>query len=69
MSIQIGDWVRYYQNGSMIIAVVQYVKDVSWYEDDIYTDKGTANKRHILEVRPPVKEPPSDSAQYSSDKT
>lgn len=50
--IDVGDWVRFYRNGVLVIGVVEYVKD----EDDLgeqhfYTTEGDCDSDDVLEVR------------------
>lgn len=49
----IGTWVRFYQDRSIVIAVVQYLPKVeSWEREPSYhTDKGTVVESQILEAR------------------
>lgn len=50
---QIGDWVRFYQNGILTIAIVAYIREQKYYpyEYELCTDKGTVNITDILEMR------------------
>lgn len=49
-----GDWVRFYQDGKLVIGVVQYVKEAeSWssHRWDVSTDVGLTSDDAILERR------------------
>lgn len=49
--IKAGSWVRFYQGGSMVIGVVQYIeKDLLGYWQ-AKTDIGSIDFRYVLEVR------------------
>lgn len=51
MIIKVGDWVRFYQSGKMVIGVVQYLeKDLLGYMI-AKTDIGSCDTRYILEAR------------------
>ena len=48
---KIGDWVRFYQNGKLVIAVVQYTKrDILGYAV-LQTDAGEVRADNVLETR------------------
>jgi len=49
---KVGDWVRFYQAGTLVIGVVQYVgkKDVL-NKRDIMTDVGIVSEGSIIEAR------------------
>ena len=48
---KIGDWVRFYQNGKLVIAVVQYTKiDILGYAV-LQTDAGEIRAENVLETR------------------
>lgn len=51
----IGTWVRFYQNGSLVIGVVQYIlKREHWDTSPRYfTDRGPLDENEILEARLP----------------
>lgn len=52
MKAKVGDWIRFYCLGVMIIGVVQYVKKRDIYQDEeYYTDKGAVNEDYVFEVR------------------
>jgi hypothetical protein len=52
MKIKVGDWVRFYHDGKMVIGVVQYtVKDDLLGYMTAQTDIGAVDFRYILEVR------------------
>lgn len=49
-----GQWVRFYRDGRMVIAVVQYVRPASSWERAKYqvdTDQGRVTDDAILETR------------------
>ena len=51
MNIKVGDWIRFYQGGVLVIGVVQYVeKDLLGYMI-ANTDIGPIDSRYVLEVR------------------
>lgn len=51
MNINVGDWIRFYQSGVLVIGVVQYLeKDLLGYMV-AKTDIGAVDTRYILEAR------------------
>lgn len=51
MTVKVGDWVRFYQCGKLVIGVVQYIeKDLLGYMI-AKTDIGQVDCRYILEAR------------------
>lgn len=47
-----GDWVRFYQNGKLVIGRVEYItKDSGYWEPAVHTDIGSVMHKNILEVR------------------
>ena len=51
MNVKVGDWIRFYQGGVLVIGVVQYVeKDYLGYLI-ANTDIGKIDSRYVLEVR------------------
>lgn len=52
-TILVGDWVRFYSNGRMVIGVVQYVRARQAWEDGdrLLTDSGEVGMSSVLEVR------------------
>ena len=51
MKVKVGDWVRFYQDGILVIGVVQYMeKDILGYTI-AKTEIGSIDIRYILEVR------------------
>lgn len=49
--VKVGSWIRFYKNGILVIAVVQYLeKDLLGYLQ-AKTDIGVVDVRYILEVR------------------
>jgi len=51
--IKAGDWVRFYQNGTLVIGIVQYRSPRKTYEqsDSLFTDIGATTVDVVLEVR------------------
>lgn len=49
--IRPGDWVRFYQNGRIVVGVVQYVQPRHERQDYIQTDIGAIKESYVLEVR------------------
>lgn len=50
--VQVGDWVRFYQNGKLVIGSVQYVKKKQFDSDyEICTDVGSVSSDYVEEVR------------------
>lgn len=48
----IGDWVRFYQNGRLVIGVVMYRTEAQWScEPEFCTDVGTVAVKNVLETR------------------
>ena len=51
-NVQVGDWVRFYRNGQMVIGVVQYIAEKSaLLGTDLFTDQGSVDVKHVLEIR------------------
>jgi len=50
--IKAGDWVRFYQDGKLVIGVVQYTWDRTGGYPVVGTDIGALDKTEILEHRP-----------------
>ena len=53
--ITVGDWVRFYQDGRLVVGVVQYPPHVRTSNTYVYTDAGEVAVVSICEVR---KSPP-----------
>jgi hypothetical protein len=52
--VSVGDWVRFYRDGVLVIGRVEYVKiDPVLHESEYMTDRGSISKDSILEVRKP----------------
>lgn len=53
---QTGDWVRFYQAGTLVIGVVEYIRDGFPHalKPEYYTNVGVVVEDRILEVRAPV---------------
>lgn len=51
--IKVGDWVRFYVNGHLVIGQVEYIsKRRSWESwDSICTTEGSVSADYVLEVR------------------
>ena len=53
MKAKVGDWVRFYQDGVLVIGYVHYVNTDSVLGDVEYqTDIGSVKEDLVLEVRP-----------------
>lgn len=50
---EVGDWVRFYSGGSLIIGVVCYVTRSIVGKTEVHTDVGTVNAECIHEIRKP----------------
>lgn len=51
MTIQVGDWVRFYQNGLLVIGVVQYIEEPGSLGSVISTDIGSVYDKYVIELR------------------
>jgi hypothetical protein len=52
MTAKVGDWVRFYRNGTLDIGVVCYVRKNDLLQtEDYLTDQGSVHESQILEVR------------------
>jgi hypothetical protein len=52
MKATVGQWVRFYRNGALVIGVVQYVRvDPVNSEREYQTDNGAVDEDGVLEVR------------------
>ena len=51
---RVGDWVRFLDNSSLIIAVVNYI-DVRHNVEYLITDKGTISVSSVIECRQQTK--------------
>lgn len=50
----VGDWVRFYQGGTLIISCVNYIQDEGRhypYDTRLITDKGSIGISEVLEAR------------------
>lgn len=56
--MKIGDWVRFYQAGSLVIAKVEYVRrEERWpHRTEVCTDRGVTYEDDILEARSTTEE-------------
>lgn len=51
--LQVGDWVRFYRSGELVIAVIEYItKDNILGELIYHTTLGNITEEYILECRP-----------------
>lgn len=55
MTIEVGDWVRFYNGGRLVLAIVQYVRKEKHYpnKDEACTDICPVPFDQIIEVRRP----------------
>ena len=51
MKAKIGDWVRFYRGGILIIGVVNYIGADIWCKDEYFTDAGVVSEDSVKEVR------------------
>jgi hypothetical protein len=51
MKAQVGDWVRFYQNGELVVGVVQYTTRTILGHVEYNTDRGVVSDEYVLEVR------------------
>lgn len=52
---KVGDWVRFYQGGKLVIGVVAYrVKDDVLGGWELMTDVGTIDEKYVQEIRSEV---------------
>jgi hypothetical protein len=54
--IQINDWVRFYQNGKLVIGLVQYTRKNILGHTELLTDVGSVCDNAVLEYRSPTRE-------------
>ena len=48
----VGDWVRFYRNGELVIGVVEYVViDPDLQDVELQTTEGAVDEESILELR------------------
>lgn len=50
---KIGDWIRFFQSGNLVIGVVAYIRDQDYYpyETELCTDIGVVGLSNVREVR------------------
>lgn len=50
---RVGDWVRFYRNGTLVLGVVNYVKetDEALPKIELYTDNGAVSVDAVIEMR------------------
>ena len=51
MTVKVGDWVRFYQGGELVIGVIQYLEKNSLGHMIAKTDIGAVDVQYILEAR------------------
>lgn len=53
MKAKVGDWVRFYRNGALVIGIVSYRRRGAFARDEwiLSTDAGEVNESDVLEVR------------------
>lgn len=51
--IETGDWVRFYNNGRLVIGQVEYIVKSKLMGFDVKTDIGSVHSDYVLEVRKP----------------
>lgn len=51
MNVSVGDWVRFYQSGKLVVGVVQYLDEDLLGYMIAKTDIGAIDVRYILETR------------------
>lgn len=49
--LDIGNWVRFYQRGVLVIGVIEYLEKDNLGVITVSTDIGQVNAKYILEVR------------------
>jgi len=50
---KVGDWVRFYRNGQLVMGVVQYIhQDEFSDKQELSTDNGAVDSDMVLERRP-----------------
>ena len=60
MKIEVGDWVRFYQNGKMIIGRGEYLRySAILGGTEACTDQGAVDVESVLEVRRPLPASPA----------
>ena len=50
-TIMVGDWIRFYQSGKLVIGQVEYIGKGLTGRYDIKTDIGSVTEDYVLEVR------------------
>lgn len=53
IQIEVDDWVRFYDNGQLVIAEVRYVHSAKrgFSDYEVCTDKGMINSKSVIEYR------------------
>ena len=49
--VEPGDWIRFYQNGELVIGVVEYIQKDLIGHWQLKTNIGSVDSRYVLEVR------------------
>lgn len=51
---EVGDWVRFYSAGKLVIGLVEYISPPSLiaHDDTLMTSAGSVNSENVLERRP-----------------
>ena len=58
MKVKVGDWVRFYSNGRLVIGAVQYIENVRILGNiNLHTDAGTIDVEDVYEVRSSKEQP------------
>lgn len=48
---EVGDWVRFYQSGKLVLGAVEYITKDSSGHTELNTDCGSVWAEHVFEVR------------------
>jgi len=52
-TVGVGDWVRFYQNGNLVLGVAEYIsEEQGQFGYSVYTNIGQVMSDNILESRP-----------------
>ena len=53
MKVKVGDWVRFYRDGALVLGVVSYIRKREAWElcNSAQTDQGEVSIERVLEVR------------------
>lgn len=47
----VGDWVRFYVTGRLVVGEVRYIQEHTWRERVLNTDVGSVSEDCVLEIR------------------